>query len=181
MAIQNCVSVAEFARSLDGRAGRRELVDGAVMNETHPGSLLPARIAAIAAPIFDYLAERRAGRCLAPAPGFALAFQPAIVRVPDVAFIRNERMERLRKLGCVLVGYPDLAILVVTAPERLTAAQERAADLRRAGTRLAWLIDPWRNQITTYSADTRVLCPDDVLCGEPVLPAFRCRVAEVLS
>lgn len=178
-----CVSVAEFARSIDARAWRRELVHGLILTESYPGPQLPASAAAIALPIFDYLAEYPIGRCLAPACAFALSFNPPTVRVPDVAFITHDRLERMRKLGCVQIGYPDLAALVVTSPAHHVVALERADDLLHAGTRIVWMLEPWAHAIAVLrpDGDRETLWRTDVLQGEAVLPGFECKVCDLLN
>ena len=59
----------------------------------------------------------------------------------------------------------------------------RIGDFIKAGTRLAWVIDPRRAEAHVHRADgsVAVIAADGWLDGEDVLPGFRCPLADVLK
>jgi Uma2 family endonuclease len=106
-------------------------------------------------------------------------------RRPDVAFVSYERWPRRRRVPREEAWdtVPDLAIEVVspsnTAEEILTKIDEYF----RAGVRRVWVIYPALEQIYVYTSVTQnhILCRDDQLDGEDVLPGFRLPVAALFD
>jgi Uma2 family endonuclease len=105
------------------------------------------------------------------------------VRAPDVAFVRADRMPTGRALRAFLPLAPDLAVEVLSASDTATELAEKLDDYLAAGTPLVWLVDPARRtvQVHTRDAPVRRLAAPDVLDGAPVLPGFRCAVAELFE
>ncbi len=77
---------------------------------------------------------------------------------------------------------PDLAVEIRSPDDRAAAVAEKVKNYLDAGTRLVWVVDPARREVTIHRADgsTTRLSPLDWLDGEAVLPGFRCRIGDVL-
>lgn len=113
--------------------------------------------------------------------GFILARDPDTVRVPDIAFVRQAAYDAVGDDSRLLPLAPDLAVEVLSPSNREKEISEKIADYLDAGTRLVWVVDPARRQVTTVNAANQrtVLSISDQLSGAPVLPDFAVCVAEI--
>jgi Uma2 family endonuclease len=105
--------------------------------------------------------------------GFKIQTEPDTVRGPDAAFVARERLDAIPTRGYLSLA-PDLVAEVVSPGDSRGEVIEKIGQWLRAGTRLAWVIDPERQQAQVYRADgdVSVLGPRDALDGEDVLPGF---------
>ncbi len=87
--------------------------------------------------------------------GFLLQQQPPTVRGPDVAFVRAARVARGQR--GFFVGAPDLAIEVVSSPNRPGALLQKVAEFLDAGASCVWLIDPERRTAIVHE-QTGAVC-----------------------
>lgn len=130
-----------------------------------------------------HVRPRRLGRVWGDNTGFALLGAVQTSRSPDVAFIRAERLpaEGIGP-GPIRIA-PDLAVEVLSPHESASYLEEKLADYREAGTPLLWVVDPRRRFVTVHSAGAapRTLRVGAALDGVPVLPDFRCEVAELFE
>ena len=115
--------------------------------------------------------------------GYILTELPRTVRVPDVSFVRAERLPR-EGLGPGLLRLaPDLAVEVLSPSESWSELEEKLADYTTAGTRLIWVVDPARRtvMILNQTHPVKWLQEADVLDGGDVVPGFSCKVAEIFE
>ena len=128
-----------------------------------------------------YLAQHPIGRAYVGDTGFILARNPDIVRGPDVAFVRAERLPPRDQRTGYLPLAPDLAVEVVSPSDRWRKVLEKVSDYLDAGTPLVWVVLPARRLVNVYRADGTVqtLREGDSLDGEDVLPGFRLPVADI--
>jgi Uma2 family endonuclease len=114
------------------------------------------------------------------------AFFPAgddgVVLIPDVSFVRAERLPPLTQRPGFLQLAPDLAVGIAEAPLWPPHAAEHLADYLASGVALIWIVDPIAGHVTVHAPGTgeRVLGPDDVIDGGAVLPEFRLPVAALI-
>jgi Uma2 family endonuclease len=160
---------------------RRELVRGHVVREP-PAGYRHGRIAIrMGAILHAFVQERGLGEVVGAETGFILRVEPPTVRAPDVAFVASGR------LGSDPVGFaplaPDLAVEIVSPSNTATEIHAKVIDYLDAGTRLVWVVDPLTRTITSYRSREaiRLVTEDEELDGDPVLPSFRLRVAELLG
>jgi len=134
----------------------------------------------LAAALHAYVHARGLGRVVAES-GFILERRPDTVRGPDVAFVRRERIPDPPPQGYAEFA-PDLAVEILSPGDRRGEVSEKVADWLRAGTRLAWVVDPARRIARVYRADgSETLVPEDgALSGEDVLPGLTVPLASVL-
>ncbi|MCI0641713.1 MAG: Uma2 family endonuclease [Gemmataceae bacterium] len=105
-------------------------------------------------------------------------------RRPDVAFLRKELIPKnLFDDPPEIHGYPDLAVEVVSPSNTFAELEEKVLEYFEAGVRLVWIIVPRSRRIYVYSSPTNVLIlqEQDELSGDPVLPGFRLKVADLFS
>ncbi len=134
----------------------------------------------------DHVRPRALGRCFPDNIGFRLSpagAERGIVRSPDAAFVRAERLPVEGARFEWFPGAPDLAVEVLSPSDSATELQEKLDDYFAAGTAVAWVIDPRRRTVEVHSLDAPVrrLREHDALDGAPVLPDFRCAVAELFE
>ena len=129
-----------------------------------------------------HVRPRRLGRVYGDNVGFALLGAQHTSRSPDVAFIRADRLPP----GGIGPGpiriAPDLAVEVLSPHESAAYLEEKMADYREAGTPVIWVVDPRRRFVTVHRGAAPVtLGAGATLDGAPVLPEFRCEVAELFE
>jgi Uma2 family endonuclease len=111
--------------------------------------------------------------------GVILERDPDTVRSPDVALYEDATafVDLHPKYGEVV---PRLAVEILSPNDRADYITRKITDYLRNGVELVWVIDPVACTITVYRADSgpTTLEKDQVLKGDPVLPGFRCRVAD---
>lgn len=108
---------------------------------------------------------------------------PKKVRIPDVSFIRADRLppEGPMEGHCRIV--PDLVVEVVSPNDIAEELDEKIEDFLQAGVPLVWVLNPHTRTVQIHRAgghDSR-LRHGDILDGEDVLPGFRCEVARLFA
>ena len=122
------------------------------------------------------------GTVLGAETGFTLSRDPDTVRVPDIAFIRRDRLPVELPEG-YWPAAPDLAVEVVSPNDTIREVDEKAKAWLAAGTMMVWVVNPAWHTVTVYrsATDIKTLTEDDELTGDDVLPGFRCRIAEIFT
>ena len=114
---------------------------------------------------------------------FIMLREPETVVVPDVAFVRRERLPG----GARPKGYapmaPDLAVELRSPSDRLRDIAAKLALYRRAGVPLVWWVDPARRSVAVYRNGQLAAeaGEGDELDGGDVLPGCRLPVAEIFA
>lgn len=107
---------------------------------------------------------------------------PAMVRKPDVSFIRLDRLPvtQATEEGHTTVA-PDLAVEVVSPNDVAEDLEQKVLDYLDAGVHLVWVVHPQTHTVRVHRVDGSVshLREQDELSGEDVLPDFRCRVSDL--
>jgi Uma2 family endonuclease len=130
----------------------------------------------------DWTKPRRQGVVVSAGVGFQVAYNPDTVLVPDVAFVRAERIPIGGEKG-FFQGPPDIAVEVVLPGGRASAVLAKARDWLKAGCPLVWGVDPETRTISVYRSrsEVTVLNKTDTLTGGDVLPGFSTPVAEIFA
>jgi len=128
-----------------------------------------------------HVMEHKLGQVFFAETGFLIARGPDTVRAPDIAFIRQERLEEQRSEEAFWPGGPDLAVEVVSPSDTTGAVDEKVESWLDAGTKIVWVVNPKWRSVTVYRSATNIktLTENDDLDGEDVVPGFRCRVGEI--
>jgi Uma2 family endonuclease len=160
---------------------RYELLRGE-LRRMSPAGPRHGRIAInITTPLDQYVRFHRLGTVYAAETGFQLATDPDIVRAPDIAFVRRERVEEVGDVESYWPGAPDLAVEVISPNDTYTAVEEKVYDWLDAGARMVIVVNPRRHLVTVYRSLTQitVLTEHDTLDGGDVVPGWTMSVAEV--
>lgn len=108
---------------------------------------------------------------------------PGIVKIPDVAFIRQERAGSLE--GHMFEAAPDLAVEVVSESESPESVQEKAWLYLRAGAWAVWAVYPTGGYVEVYSLDedaqisASTYTSEMNLNGGDWLPGFELPVSDI--
>ena len=101
------------------------------------------------------------------------------VRLPDVAFVSNERLPKTR--APVPLLSPDLAVEVLSESNTPAEMEQKLHEYFQSGTRLVWFVDVNTRTVAVYRAPgkpAQVVDESGVLNGEDVVQGFSVHVAE---
>lgn len=162
---------------------RYELVRGELRKRA-PAGYLHGRIAInITTPLDQYVRAHTLGTVYAAETGFKLASNPDVVRAPDVAFIRRERVEEVGDVEGYWPGAPDLAVEVISPSDTYAEVQEKVFDWIEAGTKMVILVMPRKRAVTVYRSltDIIMLTEHDMLDGGDVVRGWKIPVRELFA
>lgn len=174
------LTAEEFAR-LPNDGMRHELVRGEVRTMP-PASGGHGLVAGEAhGRLWTHVRAHQLGYVFAAETGFFLARDPDIVRAPDVAFIRAERLPNGPPARGFVEVIPDLIIEVVSTWDTAAEVEEKVQDWLAAGVRLVLVLQPTTHTITAYRTASEVsrLGEADELDADDVVPGFRCPVRDL--
>jgi Uma2 family endonuclease len=158
-----------------------ELVRGELreMTPTKPiHSLVAGQVAWL---LSAYVMPRKMGRIFIAEGGFIVRRNPDTVRVPDLAFVRQERMEAIGKIETFWPEAPDLVVEVVSPTDRQPDVDAKTEDWLAAGARMVLVIEPPQRRVRVYRSEIDVitLTEADMLAGGDVVPGSTVPVAEL--
>jgi Uma2 family endonuclease len=167
----------DLLRMPDGN--RYELVDGQLveLNVSIWSSYVAGVIFQM---LFAYCRQHRLGWVFPENTSYqCFPRQPALVRRPDVSFIRLERLSLATATAeghCPVV--PDLMVEVVSPNDTAYEVDEKVQLYLDAGTRLVWVVNPQQRTVEVHRPASlgSILREQDELTGEEVLPGFACHV-----
>ena len=128
-----------------------------------------------------HVRPNKLGKVYAAETGFKLATDPDTVRAPNVAFIRQERIDAMGRIRGFRSGAPDLVAEIISPNDVYAEVEEKVADWLDAGVRMVVVVNPRQRTVTVYRSrsDILVLREGDVLKGGDVVPGWALRVGEL--
>lgn len=101
----------------------------------------------------------------------------------DVALSTPEQAVATRKKASFVDGPPVLAVEVLSPNDKHRDIVEAIDEYLECGVKLVWIVDPYQDTVTAYRAgrDPQLFTRSDELTGDPELPGFHCRVAEIFE
>ena len=161
---------------------RVELVRGNLVVREPPGTWHGKVSNNLGFVLTAFVRSGRLGAVFGQDTGFKIASDPDTVRGPDVAFVAANRLSSIPHRGFAEIA-PDLVAEVLSPDDSPAEVLAKVADWLRAGSKIAWVVDPRRAEIRVYRADgsTAIVPEDGELTGDDVLPGFRCAVRDILS
>ncbi|MGI9254565.1 MAG: Uma2 family endonuclease [Thermomicrobiales bacterium] len=163
--------------------GSWELIDGEIIQMTPSGSESSSIALEIAGLVVPYVRKGTLGRCFGADSGFAPIPGEAIVRSPDFAFVRAERLPDGKPPAGFMHFAPDFAVEVLSPSDSRPAAIAKCAWWLEAGSRLVWMVDPARRSVTVFSpdGDLATFTTPAMLDLAPVLPGLRIAVDDIFA
>jgi Uma2 family endonuclease len=160
---------------------RYELVCGELRKMPPAGHVHGRLAATLTASLVRYVTANQLGAVYAAETGFILRRNPDTVRAPDVAFIRQQRVQEVGDVAGYWPGAPDLAIEVVSPSDSYAEVEEKVFEWLEAGTLMVLVVNPRRRSVTVYRslADIIVLTQNDALDGGDVVPGWTMPVRDI--
>ena len=160
---------------------RYELVRGELIKRSPVGHQHGRIVLNFTTPLDQFVRANQLGAVYAAETGFKLAEDPDVVRAPDAAFIRRERVEEIGQTEGFWPGAPDLAAEVISPGDTHAEVQDKIADWLDAGTRLVVVINPSTQTVALYysRSDVRILTINDILDGGEVVPNWTLPVRDI--
>ena len=157
---------------------RYELISGELKTMS-PSSHNHAIIAAnLIGPMHRHVRKNKLGTVYSSEGGFLLTQNPDTVRAPDVAFIRQERLDAAGPVKSYWIGPPDLAVEVMSPSDSVSKVSSKVSEWLDAGTCMVWVVNPKHRTVMSYRSLNDVATFDELktLSGSDVIPGFEIRV-----
>ncbi len=161
---------------------RYELVDGELVEiETSAeSSWIAGEFHAV---IRNYAKAQRLGWAFPDSTGYqCFSWEENRIRKPDASFVSLKRLPE----GPPATGYlsvaPDLVVEVISPHDLYYDVERKTLEYLRAGVRMVWVVTPSTRTVMVHRSDVSSpthLTDTAELTGDPVLPGFRCRVADL--
>jgi Uma2 family endonuclease len=176
------VTVDEFL-ALRLPEGKAELVRGEVRVTPPPGAPHGTAATNLLVMLANHVRSRELGRAFGDSFGYELIHLPHTVRVPDVSFVRADRLPQGGIGPGLLKLAPDLAVEVLSPSETASDLEEKLDDYAAASTPLMWVVDPIRRTVMVVAANAPVrwLREGDTLDGGDVIRGFSCAIADIFE
>jgi Uma2 family endonuclease len=170
-----------YAMPSDG--SRYELVRGELRKMAPAGHVHGRITINFTTPLDRHVRTQRLGAVYAAETGFKLASEPDVVRAPDVAFVRRERVEAVGDVDGYWPGAPDLAVEVISPRDVYTEVEEKVFDWLEAGARMVVVLNPRKRAVTVYRSlnNIVVLTDADILDCDDIVPGFQLPVSDIFS
>ena len=127
--------------------------------------------------------SRKLGKVFVGEVGIFTRRDPDTVRGADVAYLSNERYERLGSKRGFLDVAPDLVVEVLSPHDSASGLTQKLREYFAIGVRLVWVADPGARAVLAYRSVTDVgeIRETDQLSGDDVLPGFEVAVASLFE
>jgi Uma2 family endonuclease len=133
--------------------------------------------AEIAGILIDFVKQHRLGRTYTAGTGFRL--RDDTVRAPDVAFVRQARLDSIRSRGFAK-GAPDLSVEIFSPSDDVRQLMRKVKQYFAAGCHTVWIVYPERRevQLLDVHGTDRLLRIGDAVDAPELLPGFSAPIAE---
>lgn len=132
--------------------------------------------------LLPYVRSNRLGEVPLTEPGFLLGTNPDHVRIPDVGFVRQERIDAAERPFVFFSGAPDLVVKVISPNDRYTDVDDKVEEWLEAGAEVVVVVNPSNHTVQVHSpAGTVILTETDTLDGGDVVAGWGMPVADIFS
>jgi Uma2 family endonuclease len=165
-----------------GDDGRWELVAGEPRERASPNFAHYRVTGRMQGHLFPFVEEHGLG-VVGPELSILFATDPDTVLIPDLAFVRADRIPPEDQQTGLAQVVPDLVIEVLSPANTAFEMDEKIRVYLRAGVRLVWIVNPKRRSVTVYAGDgtLRSVLPGGVLDGGDVLPGFALAIDRIFA
>ena len=107
---------------------------------------------------------------------------PATLRMPDISFVSNARLNQPELAGMLYDGAPDLAVEILSESNTPAEIAQKVDEYLNAGGKAVWVTDIDARTLTVHTpnAPPLTLADTDTIDGADYLPGFACLVADLL-
>ena len=166
----------------DYRGYRYELIRGELTKTMSAGFAHGAQAANIIGSLWTHTVQHNLGRVVTAEATFLLETDPDHARIPDIGFVRQERVSSLDEMTGAFHGAPDLAVEVISPTDRLTGVRDKARDWLSHGALMVIVVNPRSRTVQVHTSDGVIeLAETDTLNGGDVVPGWSMPVADILS
>jgi Uma2 family endonuclease len=133
--------------------------------------------------LVQHVIAHQLGKIYAAETGFKISSDPDTVRAPDVAFIQQQRLQKIGPVEGYWPGAPDLVAEVVSPNDRYTDVEEKVASWLDAGTRIVIVINPRQRTVAVHRShsDVHILSEDAMIDGADVVPGWSLTVGSLFA
>jgi Uma2 family endonuclease len=183
MAITEKLLTAEEFEQLPDDGKRYELIDGE-LREMAPAVNWHGEVEVNLGTLLNvYVRPQGLGRVSCGEVLYIVRRNPDCVRAADIAFIRQDRVPPLEARQHIMEVIPDLVVEILSQSDTIAEISDKINDWLQAGVQMLWVVVPFQRTVTMYQpgCDPRLLGERGTLEGDPVIPGFRCSVAELFA
>lgn len=162
---------------------RHELVKGELRTMAPAGNEHGRVTVRLTWRLASHVETNNLGAVYAAETGFWTSRHPDTVRAPDIAFVRQQRLDEVGRIAGFWPGAPDLAVEVVSPSESFADVEEDALDWLDAGTAVVLVVNPRNRTVTAYrSQDDISIFPESASIDlSDVVPGFQIAVREIFE
>ena len=182
MPVQTIATAAELTRLPDDDF-RYELNEGELIRMPPPGEEHGWIQNRLYGRLFNHVADRQLGTTYVET-GFLLGSDPDVVRAPDIAFIRQERLPvAVDPTSGYILGAPDLAVEIQSPSQSPADLQKKAAQYLAAGAQAVWVWYPRKRQAVVHRRSRKpvTLSVGNHLEAPDLLPGLRILLADIFK
>ena len=176
MVVERQITLEEFA-ALPDDGSKQELDRGEVKVMAPPGFRHSRTGRRVDRALADFVEDHALGEVFIET-AFLLSSDPPVVRVPDVSFLRADRLPR-EEFDEYLSGPPDLAVEVVSPNDRAEDLRTKVRQYLEAGAVEVWVLYPKVRQVEIWGAERRDLNEGDTLTSPDLFPGWSVAVADL--
>ena len=160
---------------------REQLREREMTRRNRRHSRTTARLARFLDEWLDQEAVR--GEVLVGDAAFCLAHNPESTVGIDLAYISEELSKKAPDDTFLIDGTPVLAAEILSPSDTHEDVVEKVQLYLEVGVAVVWIIDPDLRNVTVYrpGKDAMLFAASQELVGDPELPGFRVRVADIFS
>lgn len=181
--LQSRLLSADELLALPDDGYRYELVKGELKKASPPGEQHSILVVRLTLSLGAHVEANRLGQVYAGEPGIKLSSNPDTVRAPDVAFVRQERLEALPPGTGHREEAPDLVVEVVSPSDLYTDVDEEVAQWLEAGVRVVLVVNPRNRSVSVYRSpyEMKRVTGRDVIDGEDVVPGWQLGLEQLFA
>jgi Uma2 family endonuclease len=160
-----------------------ELIDGELIEVPVSGFGHTAIGMWLGSLISAHVATHHLGAVMGSDGAVILQRDPDTMLIPDIGFVRRDRLPRRDAWTPRLAQAPDLAVEILSPSNRPDHIARKVGRYLVAGVMLVWIVDPDEETVTIYriGGEREILNRADELSGENVLPGFHIPAAMIFN
>jgi Uma2 family endonuclease len=173
---------AEDLEAMGSEAEKRyELIDGILVAVEGVGGRHGGINIELASNLRNHIRPRKLGWLFSADTRFLIQRNPDLVQMPDISFIRADRIPPQGLWEGIIPIAPDMATEIASPGDTGAEVRRKIQRFLDAGTRLAWIVWPRQRAVSVLrpGQPEMWLTEDDELDGGDVIPGFKLPIASI--